>query len=590
MTIKDQAGTVHTITEDDYLQAVKEDGPDHWWQRWLNKGASVTDDGAFPWKEAAQQNVAEAFMYVDGVVHWGKAHWIIVDKLWGDDLSKWVYAMNRTPIVSGWMWEGPLDDLESYNEEGRHEAVVELWSEFAPDKQEHLEDPTIIPKVIAAIEESRWVNIVDLETPDQPKRILERFTPSINQGKDELSSVPEEDTYVDFGTEEGVTGITVLKKTDLSNGGEVSTTDLRAFGGGFETIVVGIPKFKGVQYSDDTSDAALATHEMLVAAADYNRLTGEKNIRGAHITECLKTITAEQLQLFNAPGLSIVPVSPAREDAHHEYGERPFIYYRPLDTIFEATTDCHHADILEQIQDMIEEAQNGVRHTETSLNQDNWIWGDITDEEQSGNHWIKFISGWPIPLKVVEYFDNKYPGRKLVYAGETLPWNKLSFTADPEYYRENDLLKQGAFAFMNGNLIRAHTHHQGIMNQLLKHGWTWVDMMTVPQAWGWFTVEDYFSEDIPRVSVRFTSDAAIQTEDEIIKAKAAFANAYQLPVIQQHDTVYGYEHYDKQYGRASWERNYGEGGYYENADPILQGEIPPPPTSEELARLNPDAH
>jgi hypothetical protein len=109
---------------------------------------------------------------------------------------------------------------------------------------------------------------------------------------------------------------------------------------------------------------------------------------------------------------------------------------------------------------------------------------------------------------------------------------------DPQFRLENDETARAmTFAYIEGQLILAETHHQGIMAAMMAKGWEWEDFFTAPQLWGWISYtrmkeEDRSPED-ERLFVRpqFTSDSGHQNEELIPECLMVFADKFKLPAV-----------------------------------------------------------
>jgi hypothetical protein len=115
----------------------------------------------------------------------------------------------------------------------------------------------------------------------------------------------------------------------------------------------------------------------------------------------------------------------------------------------------------------------------------------------------------------------------------------------------------GCFGFVNGHLILGKHHHQAIMAHFIANGWTWEDLMTAEQIWGWYSLS-YGHNEKPRVDLNFVSDAAYLHRDAVKPCKAAFKKLFGVTqvtglfsknggdVVKRHGTDYGGD-YDRHY-------------------------------------------
>jgi hypothetical protein len=122
-----------------------------------------------------------------------------------------------------------------------------------------------------------------------------------------------------------------------------------------------------------------------------------------------------------------------------------------------------------------------------------------------------------------------------------------------------DLPHSGCFGFVNGHLLIGHHHHQAIMAQLIDAGWTWEDLMTAEQIWGWFVVDDNFFGQ-PHVNIDFVSDAATMNKSAAKGCRKAFTKLYKIKgkgswkanrgdVTSRHNLSYGGD-FDTHYGEG----------------------------------------
>jgi hypothetical protein len=295
-------------------------------------------------------------------------------------------------------------------------------------------------------------------------------------------------------------------------------------------------------------------------------------------------IDPESMHIMGNPGLSVIKVKPP-EGAGHSNKEKPFLYYAPTHTVFETTDYCHHSHVIPMITEALQESTGYVDY-----GGDAWINGDITDPESSGQNWIKFIHGGPIPKSLVDYFTNKYPDRDVVYNTDEgwipLTDDAINKTAATDYG------PSGAFAYIDGHVIIAHIHHQGIIAALLNKGWTWEDLFEVPQAWGWWRNApadgaDYYDINYhpTEVWVRLTSDAGMQTasDEEVIKAVGDTLGLEGIPWPKQPTRgIENTENYGKGLSGKDNLQNYLDGGVAkEYAMKQIQTPVPDPPNRDQ---------
>lgn len=579
----------------------------------------------------AVKNKPIAFIYINGDVWTGEAHWRIIEKIFMGDIAEFLYAIHEVPSTWGWIW------LTGKKLGDKAEAILELYTEIGP----HLTTIDDLGPVVDAVQDQLGVAVIDIETPDPPERpVLERYTPegidtTVKDPKDYGTWGGESDkkpVNTPLTTDTPTNSVKFLKREEIrgTSVGDVvvSTTDERAFNNGYVVRVYepGNMNRSYGEWTEETSDTALHRHQQAVSnieeivqaktetSIDSWSEDDSHELMNNHMQELADQIedptwsgptkymhriaksgpypngeyTDNELMMADAPGFSIAHIDPP-EGTHHEDGERPFIYYAPTETLFETTRPCHHHDVLHKIYNIVTEMSGGRPNI---YDPSAWTWGDITDPEQTGRNWIKFISG-PITRNVTYYFLDKYPGRDVMHSGDD-GWEpvdpsriaKIAFTADPEHWKT--LPGGGSFGYVNGHLIRGDAHHQVIMAGLLEAGWTWEQLMSVPQAWGWFAIDNAWGagDTSPYVDVKFASDAGFQTvsDDEVL---GAFAREYKLPAKNRfgEGSQRGIT-YEVDYGLGL-----GGGGkemikqYQENSDIYIDSHIadpiPPPPTPEE---------
>lgn len=142
----------------------------------------------------------------------------------------------------------------------------------------------------------------------------------------------------------------------------------------------------------------------------------------------------------------------------------------------------------------------------------------------------------------------------------------------------------GCFGFLNGHLILGNRHHQEIMNRLIEDaGWTWDDLMSADQVWGWYDAGSHGN-------VRFASDAGIMssedTKDACVKA---FGTLWQNEIKFNQDAG-GYDIKDKGYNPdkkstskdikgygGAYHKNYGAGGNKKGWEGTINYDITPLP-------------
>lgn len=173
------------------------------------------------------------------------------------------------------------------------------------------------------------------------------------------------------------------------------------------------------------------------------------------------------------------------------------------------------------------------------------------------------------------------------YARAPLPWDEQELPEEPKEsaWKEaaegfDDLSAGSSFGYINGHLIIGQNHHQAIMAELIKKGWTWEQLMEAKQAWGWFYPPHPPYQ--PEVRVRFTSDAGTQDPEVFQDVLDKFTKLYGVKAIQYFGTVKGIGDSGKEYGQGlSGKDNinqYLPGGVYQDYSQILkQTPIPDPP-------------
>jgi hypothetical protein len=196
------------------------------------------------------------------------------------------------------------------------------------------------------------------------------------------------------------------------------------------------------------------------------------------------------------------------------------------------------------------------------------------------------------------------------FARLTLPWDTqempeenpkdsstrtaIKFTPDYNYFYEKGLPNSGCFGYIGNHLIIGTKHHQQIMAKLMDAGWTWEDLFTAPQAWGWFEASDgevynyetgEYEKNNPFMSISFSSDAGVQDDEAVGRAKAKFAELYHLPVVSGEGVSGRLRSQEENYGRGLRGRdfmdNYEEGGSLHKLLDKIIGDIPPPPNHKE---------
>lgn len=166
------------------------------------------------------------------------------------------------------------------------------------------------------------------------------------------------------------------------------------------------------------------------------------------------------------------------------------------------------------------------------------------------------------------------------YARMPLPWDEVEMPEAPVEAKvaaatREDVWNSQTFAYIDGNLILSQNHHQGILGDLIKAGWTWEQLMMAPQAWGWhFCIGN-------DVYLRFTSDAGLMTDIE--GAKQAFRDlGYQVKMQAGFENPRGIEEKGKEYGQGLGGRGV--------VDQYVKGlrhnprvtEVPPPPKTAQV--------
>jgi hypothetical protein len=205
----------------------------------------------------------------------------------------------------------------------------------------------------------------------------------------------------------------------------------------------------------------------------------------------------------------------------------------------------------------------------------------------------KLLEVWGIFQNLKHFARLTLPWDEQEMPEDNTPKNKdsatklaIKFEPDINYYKEQGLPVGGCFGYIGNQLLIGTKHHQQIMGKLLDAGWDWEDLFTAPQAWGWFGVQDYdyaTSSYDPYLSVQFSSDAGVQDEGAMGRAKAKLVELYHLPV-RQDQYIKGKER-DEDYGKGlrgqDFIQNYEEGGSHHHLLKKIIGEIPPPPPKAE---------
>jgi hypothetical protein len=155
---------------------------------------------------------------------------------------------------------------------------------------------------------------------------------------------------------------------------------------------------------------------------------------------------------------------------------------------------------------------------------------------------------------------------------------------DPSYYKTAGLPVGGPFGWVNGAFLAGGGHHQAIIAMLMKHGWTWEDLFTARQAWGWLSITSEYGRGGSGeryLSISFSSDAGMQNDVE--DCMQDLANRYKLPAKDD---------YGGEWHGVTDEDNYGAGlsgkEYLEHQmtrDINLMGDpIPVPPSQQKPPR------
>jgi hypothetical protein len=100
---------------------------------------------------------------------------------------------------------------------------------------------------------------------------------------------------------------------------------------------------------------------------------------------------------------------------------------------------------------------------------------------------------------------------------------------DPTFYKVAELPVGGPFGYVNGSFLAGGGHHQMIISELIKNGWTWEDLLTVPQAWGWIGVHTHGPGE-KYLYIEWASDSGFQNDTDT--ASQYISNKYKLPVNQ----------------------------------------------------------
>ena len=156
------------------------------------------------------------------------------------------------------------------------------------------------------------------------------------------------------------------------------------------------------------------------------------------------------------------------------------------------------------------------------------------------------------------------------------------------WQQPKDVLLHGCFGFIGGHLILGRYHHQEILKLLVDKGWTWEQLESASQVWGWYTVHLPTTTKPPRVELTFVSDAAYLHKEAVKDCKEAFCRVFNVPrtygsfsrnggdVIQRWGNK-GYEYggdYDRHYGEKGNMREMSENN---SSVPIKVTPIPEPP-------------
>jgi len=122
------------------------------------------------------------------------------------------------------------------------------------------------------------------------------------------------------------------------------------------------------------------------------------------------------------------------------------------------------------------------------------------------------------------------------------------------------------FGFIPPVLYLGSSHHMAIMAQLLEHGWTWEDLASAPQIWGWCYEQGMLGDQNKKVRLKFSTDAAAHDPELVPQVKDAFAKLLGADEVDDYgdpkatNTEYG-PNFDRLYGdEGAYRGYYGEGG------------------------------
>lgn len=206
--------------------------------------------------------------------------------------------------------------------------------------------------------------------------------------------------------------------------------------------------------------------------------------------------------------------------------------------------------------------------------------------EDEGDETQKLLEVWGVFQELKHWARAPLPWDKQDMPAEPIDENskdvvsavKVGVQYDPTYWKEQGLPKGDTFGYIDGHLILSKNHHKAILGSLITNGWTWEELMNAPQAWGWFYVT---GGDAPWVQVSFSSDSGYQNEDEVVRAKGAFAQLYHLNVKQSSGTATGVES-EGEYGTGLGKQKPKPG--YES-ETLWDDNIPLPPSQRQASLL-----
>lgn len=118
------------------------------------------------------------------------------------------------------------------------------------------------------------------------------------------------------------------------------------------------------------------------------------------------------------------------------------------------------------------------------------------------------------------------------------------------------------FGFLDNKLFLGARHHMAIMKQMLAHGYTWDQLVSTPQLWGW--VSQYRAgargvNEPAQILLRFSTDAASLDPSLVPQVREAFARLTGESTIN----VIGMDQSNEEYA-PEMDTHYGPGGIWTN--------------------------